>query len=78
MKENIFYWIRVLILAGILLFILISCTAWAQPVSGISPRAISEQIKNSTLPANHGACLSEYAWNNPASLEFPVFRQSPR
>lgn len=29
MKENVFYWIRVFILAAILLSILASCTAWA-------------------------------------------------
>lgn len=32
MKENILYWIRVLILTGVLLFILVSCTAWAGPI----------------------------------------------
>jgi hypothetical protein len=52
MKETILYWLRVLILAGILLFILISCTAWAQPDSGISSCAISSQVKNSTSPEN--------------------------
>lgn len=45
MKENIFYWIRVLILTGILLFILVSCTAWAHPVSSVPSDSASAQAE---------------------------------
>jgi hypothetical protein len=41
MKEHVFYWIRVVILAGILLFILIGCTVWASPLSGAAEHAVS-------------------------------------
>jgi hypothetical protein len=34
MKENVLYWIRVVILTLVLLFILISCTAWAAALPG--------------------------------------------
>lgn len=50
MKENILYWTRVLILTGLLLFILVSCTAWAQPVQDAPTPDFSAQEVNRVLP----------------------------
>lgn len=49
MKENILYWTRVLILTGVLLFILVSCTAWAQSVQDAPAPDFSAREVNHVL-----------------------------
>jgi hypothetical protein len=55
MKENILYWTRVLILIGVLLFILVSCTAWAHPIHTSPAASLSAQNTEQSLREQNDA-----------------------
>jgi hypothetical protein len=60
MKENLFYWIRVAVLTLVLLFILMSCTAWASPLPDALSDAIPDresQKSSSGKKANAHQCM---------------------